>query len=124
MVWMKDCLECLPHPTELRHLNIETEGHYSLPTDPQYPTRGDCEELYHALHQLNEHGALDRINITHQLVSVSWTYPDDSLTEAAMLTEVFGPLLEARPLVVDITLTQWCSNQYPPVVFLQHHLQR
>ncbi|KAL4253826.1 hypothetical protein AB1N83_012838 [Pleurotus pulmonarius] len=123
MTWISRYLACLPFPHELRQLNINIEGRVSIIDGPRYPTRTDYQELYCALQSLYRDGALERINLTHRLTSLTRTVLHDIPDEAPVLNEVFRPLLGARPLVIDITLEQWVRPEFMPVAVFQHRLQ-
>lgn len=121
MTWISRCLDCLPFSNELRQLNINIEGNESL-DGPRYPTRTDYQELYRALQPLLRDGVLECINLTHRLGSATRTDPRDIPEEAAVLNEVLSPLLDARPLVVGLTLEHWDEPQSMFVAVLHRRL--
>ncbi|KAJ8691556.1 hypothetical protein PTI98_013645 [Pleurotus ostreatus] len=88
---------------------------------PRYANRTDYQELYHALQPLHKDGTSEHVKFTHQLTSFTAHFNDISEQEG-VLNEVFSPLLDARPLVFDITLEQWDEPRCMFAVVL-HRLQ-
>ncbi len=122
MTWIKNCLLRVPFSHELHRLNVNIIGVLrSYPVDPHHPTRGDYEELYPGLQSVHKHGSLEHISLTHKLASDSG-YPNDTSPQVVILNEVFGSLVEARPVVFDINLTHYCDVTDRFKEFLHHRL--
>ncbi|KAF4576916.1 hypothetical protein EYR36_004900 [Pleurotus pulmonarius] len=108
MVWVRDCIACLPFPYVVRELVIGITNEESTDLDAlEYPSLYDYEELYCAVRSLPQHGALRKMVVALKtFITSGKIYEDNYEREDAKLKEAFGPLLRTGKMTVSLTLDQ------------------
>ncbi|KAF4581439.1 hypothetical protein EYR40_009724 [Pleurotus pulmonarius] len=108
MVWVRDCIACLPFPYVVHELVIEITNEESTDLDAlEYPSLYDYEELYCAVRSLPQHGALRKMVVALKtFITSGKIYEDNYEREDAKLKEAFGPLLRTGKMAVSLTLDQ------------------
>ncbi|KAF4579256.1 hypothetical protein EYR36_001066 [Pleurotus pulmonarius] len=104
LAWIKDCIDHLPSPNDLRQLTIRIKVYCVRPLEVfDYPTFEDHQELYRVIEPLHRHGTIERINL--QFATENWRFepiPADKTKEIATMQEVFAPLLEGGQFAVAV----------------------
>ncbi|KAG9226548.1 hypothetical protein CCMSSC00406_0005785 [Pleurotus cornucopiae] len=103
LAWIKDCIDHLPSPNDLRQLTIRIKVYCFHPIKVfDYPTHEDHQELYRVIEPLHRHGVLERVKL--EFATENWRFkpiPTDRTREIVTMQEVFAPLLEGGRFAVD-----------------------
>ncbi|KAG9219752.1 hypothetical protein CCMSSC00406_0008129 [Pleurotus cornucopiae] len=99
---IEDCLNNLPAPHVLHRLNIKILDLQAFSDPFRYPVRTDYEILRRALLHFP---AVERTDLTLNFRFFLIQRPPCGYV--AELKEVFGPLMDANEIAVDVTFTKW-----------------
>lgn len=103
LAWIKDCIDHLPSPNDLRQLTIRIKVYCFHPIKVfDYPTLEDHQELYRVIEPLHRHGVLERVKL--EFATENWRFKPihvDRTKEIVTMQQVFAPLLEGGRFAVD-----------------------